>query len=64
MSSAGVLLTNTFGTAAAARPGTAARTSFKFSSAGSFAKLGGSVPAAVHGPATLVAFSHAVSCRR
>ena len=39
-------------------PGTAALTSFQFSSAGSFLKLSGNVPAAVHGPSTALACSH------
>src|SRR6476620_4468611 len=51
---------NTFGTADAATvfPGRLALTSFQFSSAGSFVKLSGSLPAGVHGPFTSVAFSH------
>ncbi len=51
ISSAGFVLTNTCGTALdeSFLPGTAALTSFQFSSAGSFLKLSGSVPAGVHG---------------
>jgi hypothetical protein len=40
-------------------PGSAALTSFQLSSAGSFEKLPGSVPAGVHGPFRSVALSHA-----
>src|SRR5262245_41510080 len=39
-------------------------TSFQFSSAGSFLKLAGNVPAGVHGPLMSVAFSHVLSLRR
>ena len=45
-------------------PGSAALTSFQFSSAGSFAKLAGSVPAGVQAPSRLAAFSQVASWRR
>jgi hypothetical protein len=66
MSSPGRSVTNTFGTAAAAigLPGMFALTSFQLSSAGSFLKLSGSVPAGVHDPFTSVAFSQLPSLRR
>jgi hypothetical protein len=59
MSSAGWLLTKTFGTADALIdfPGSAALTSFQFSSAGSFLKLSGSVPAGDQDPFTSRAFT-------
>src|SRR5262245_40901061 len=55
---------NTCGGVLIACPGSAAFTSFQLSSAGSFLKLSGSVPAGVQGPFTSVAFSHDVSLRR
>ena len=60
INSAGIVLTNTVGAAADADValGSAARTSFQLSSAGSLAKLAGNWPVAVHGPDTLLAFSH------
>ena len=60
ISSAGVVLTKTFGVVLAESflPGSAALTSFQLSSAGSFEKLSGSLPAGVHGPLTSVACSH------
>src|SRR6187402_1229446 len=66
MSSAGCVLTKTFGTAAAAidLPGRLALTSFQLSSAGSFEKLGGSFPAADHVPFTSVAVSQVSLLRR
>src|SRR4029079_7168641 len=66
MSSAGAKLTNTFGPAAAATvfPGRFAFTSFQFSSAGSFLKLPGSVPAGDHGPLMSAAFRHEALLRR
>ena len=65
-SSAGTVLTNTAGidAAAIACPGSAARTSLQFSSAGSFEKLAGSDPAGDHGPRTSLASSQLRSCRR
>ena len=56
----------TFGTADAAigLPGRLALTSFQLSSAGSFLKLPGSVPAGVHGPFTSAAFSQLSLFRR
>jgi hypothetical protein len=61
ISSAGVVLTNTFGVLLAESfwPGSAAFTSLQLSSLGSFLKLSGKVPAGPHGPASSVAFSHA-----
>ena len=56
MSSAGCWLTKTFGTALVDLPGRFALTSFQLSSAGSFLKLSGSVPAAVHGPLHVARF--------
>ena len=47
-----------------ARPGSAARTSFQFSSAGRRPKAGGSAPAGAHGPSTLGALYQAWSSRR
>src|SRR5262245_7407979 len=66
INSPGFIVTRIFGTAAAASglPGRLARTSFQFSSAGSFLKLGGSVPAGDHGPLTSDALSHDPSLRR
>ena len=66
MSSAGCRLTNTFGTAVAAiaLPGRFAWTSFQLSSAGSFAKLSGSLPAGDHVPFTSVALSQVSLLRR
>jgi hypothetical protein len=60
------VLTKTAGTSFAARllPGSAAFTSFQFSSAGSFEKLSGSLPAGVHGPSSFAALSHVDSLRR
>ena len=54
------MLTNTVGAAEGVDValGTAARTSFQLSSAGSFEKLAGNWPVAVHGPDTLLDFSH------
>ena len=49
------MLTNTFGIDVSGLPGSAAFTSFQLSSAGSFAKLAGSLPAGFHGPLTSVA---------
>ena len=45
-------------------PGTLAFTSFQFSSAGSFLKLSGNVPAASHGPFRSAALSHAFSLQQ
>src|SRR6187200_517139 len=66
MSSAGCVLTKTFGTAVAATalPGRFALTSFQLSSAGSFEKLAGSLPAGDHVPFTSVAVSHVSLLRR
>src|SRR3954470_19550873 len=64
MSSPGLLLTKTFGGVFVAFTGSAALTSFQLSSAGSFLKLSGSVPAGGHGPLTSVAFNHELSLRR
>src|SRR4029453_5014551 len=61
MSSAGSVLTNTFGVVLVESflPGRAALTSFQLSSAGSFEKLSGSLAVtAVHGPLIEVACSH------
>src|SRR6478736_8214284 len=66
INSPGCFDTITCGTAAAATglPGRFARTSFQLSSAGSFLKLAGSVPAGFHGPATSVADNQLVPLRR
>src|SRR5262245_12116174 len=66
MSSAGVVLTKTFGTLAAdsERPGNAAFTSFQLSSAGRFLNAAGSVPAGFHGPLRSVAVSQLSLLRR
>ena len=66
MSSPGCRVTKTFGTADAATgvPGRLALTSFQLSSAGSFVKLSGSLPAGDHGPFTSVALSQEASLRR
>src|SRR5262245_31075573 len=61
ISSAGAVLTNTFGAAVATffpADGSDAFTSVQLSSLGSFEKLDGSTPVAVHGPLTAPAFSH------
>ena len=64
--SAGDVLTYTMGTAPAVggRPGMLAFTSVQLSFAGSFAKLGGSVPAGDHGPFKSDAVSHVSLLRR
>src|SRR5580765_4420267 len=66
INSPGCCVTKIFGTADAASgfPGRLARTSFQLSSAGSFLKLAGRVPAGDHGPLTSVAFSQLPSLRR
>ena len=67
ISSAGVSLTKTLGTAAGASglPGTALRTSSQFGSpAGIRSKPGGSVPTGVHGPVAAGAVSQPCSWRR
>src|SRR5262245_54182803 len=66
MSSAGVVLTNTFGIVlgSSGRPGSAAFTSLKLSSFGSFPKLSGNFPAGFHGPLTSVAVSQLLLFRR
>ena len=64
--SAGIVLTKTRGACLASMffPGSAALTSFQLSSAGSLAKLSGSLPAGPHGPFTSDAFRKIPSLRR
>src|SRR5262245_16426653 len=66
INSAGAVLTMTLGVVlpATLAAGSAARTSFQLSSAGSFEKLAGSDAAADHGPFTSAAFSHRLLSRR
>jgi len=62
---AGTVLTNTRGIAAFdPAPDNADFTSFQLSSAGSFEKLAGNFPDAVHGPLSEVAFIQTRSLRR
>src|SRR4051812_48538417 len=66
ISSPGRTVVNTLGTAddASGFPGRFARTSFQLSSAGSFLKLSGRVPAADQGPLTSLLFSQLPSFLR